>query len=85
MLNVLLSLLILAILSSGAYYAAHYVVQLRHERDTVTDEFKRATDYINELESRVTMLEAERDTTAARLSQYRTGDSTGWEQINIRG
>lgn len=83
MVEVLICVLILSILGVGAFYAAHYMVGIRHNRDTLADEFKRATEHIEELEGRIMMLEAERDIQTAKVASYRTEQSTGWE--NMRG
>lgn len=84
MINVLLGLLIIAIIGTGAYYAAHYIVQLRHNRDILADEYKRATVHIEELESRIIMLEADRDLQSARMSDKQSETSTGYEFFNTR-
>lgn len=70
MLNVLLGLLILAVIAAGCYYAALKYVELRHNRDMLADELKRATEHIGELETRIMMLEAERDTELSRMEKY---------------
>lgn len=81
MVEILICVLILSILGVGAFYAAHYFVGLRHSRDTLADEFKRATEHIEEMESRIMMLEAERDIQTAKVASYRTEKSTGWETM----
>lgn len=83
MVEALLCILIFAIIGTGAYYAALKYVELRHNRDMLADEFKRATEHINELESRVMMLEAERDTEMARMSKYQDPPQ-GFDAFNIR-
>jgi hypothetical protein len=84
MLNVLLGFLIVSIIASGAYYAAYLFVHLRHNRDVLADEYKRAETYIKEMEDRISMLEAERDIQTARVSNYRTEEASGWESLNVR-
>lgn len=84
MVESLLSILIVSIIALGAYYAAYRFVHLRHNRDVLADEFKRAETYIKEMEDRIAMLEAERDITTARVSNYRTEEPSGWESLNVR-
>lgn len=84
MVEILICVLILSILGVGAFYAAHYIVSLRHSRDTLADEYKRAEEHIKELEERVIMLESERDIQTAKMSPYRTEQTTGWDSMNIR-
>lgn len=83
MLEVLLSILILAVLTVGAYFAALKYVDLRHNRDIIADELKRATEHIAELESRVMMLEAERDTDMARM-EHRGQAPQGFGVFDMR-
>ena len=84
MLEALLSILIVAILGAGMYYTALKYVALRHNRDTIADEYKRAVETIHELEERNAMLEAERDTQMARMEQ-RNNSPQGFDAFNIRG
>lgn len=84
MIEVLTSILICTIIFTGAYYGAHYVVSLRHNRDMIADEFKRATEHIEELESRIIMLESERDIKAAQM-ESRGVQPSGWDTMNVRG
>jgi len=84
MTDVLIGLLICVITAAASIYAAHYIVQLRHNRDMLADELKRATEHISELESRVMLLEAERDARDARVGDLRREEAHGWETINIR-
>jgi len=82
--EVLICILIIAILFAAAYYAALKWVYLRHNRDVIADELKRATDHIEELEARVMMLEAERDTQSQMMERrYKAPD--GYEVFSMRG
>lgn len=83
MIEILLCMLILAILSVTAYYASLKWVELRHNRDVIADELKRATDHIEELEARVMMLEAERDTQANMMDKRHRPD--GFDVFSMRG
>jgi hypothetical protein len=85
MLEAFASILICGIIAAGCYYSAHYIVQLRHNRDTIADELTRAEAHIRELEDRVMLLEADRDVRDAKLSGMRTGDASGWDMLNARG
>lgn len=82
-LNILICILIVAILAAGAYFAAYRVVMLIHQRNTLTDEIKRATEHIAELEARIDLLEAERDAREARLSRLKD-DTSGWDAFEVR-
>jgi hypothetical protein len=84
MLETLLSILIIAIVGTGAYYAAHYIVNLRHNRDMLADEYKRATEHIEELEARVMLLEAERDTQMAKFEAKNMKPSDGYDVFSMR-
>lgn len=84
MIEALLSILIISIVGAGMYHAAHYVVNLRHNRDVIADELKRATVHIEELESRVIMLESERDIKAAQM-EARGAQPSGWDTLDVRG
>ena len=84
MIESLLSILIVSIVASGAYYAAYHFIHLRHNRDVLADEYKRAETYIKEMEERILMLEAERDIQTARVSSYRAEEPSGWESLNVR-
>lgn len=77
-------LLIFALLVVGAYYAAHKWVDLRYNRDMLADEFKRATEHIEELESRVLMLEAERDTQMAQMESKGMRPVDGFGVFDMR-
>lgn len=83
MIEALLSILIILIVASAAYYASYRYVDLRHNRDTIADEFKRATVYINEMEERVMLLEAQLDMQRASMPRA-TGSSNGWDEMNVR-
>lgn len=86
MLNALLCALIIVILAAGAYYAAVRWVDMRHTRDMLADEYKRATDHIEELESRVLMLEADRDTQMAKFeARNLKPDADGYGVFGMRG
>lgn len=84
MIEALISIFIVGMVAGGAFYASHYVVNLRHNRDTIADELKRATFHIEELESRVVMLESERDIKAAQM-EARGVQPSGWDTLNVRG
>lgn len=84
LIEVLLCILMLAIIGIGAYYAAHYVLGLRMNRDMIADELKRATTHIEEMEDRVTMLEAERDIASTKSSTYRTEQPNSWSVMDNR-
>lgn len=82
MIDILLCLLIVFVLAAGAYYAAYRWVDLRHNRDTLADELTRATAHIEDLEARISLMEAERD-----LREYKAmpkEETTGWETFSIR-
>lgn len=82
MLYALLCVLIVAILAAGGYYASYQWVNLRHNRDTIADELKRAVAHIEDLESRIALMEAEKD-----LRDYKARpqeESTGWETFGTR-
>lgn len=83
MLEVFASILICAIVAAGAYYAAHYIVQLRHERNALADEYKRAEEHIKELEERVLLVEANLDMQRSSMPRA-TGSSNGWDEMNVR-
>lgn len=83
MLEVFASILIILIIAAGAYYAAHYIVQLRHERNALADEYKRAEEHIKELEERVILVEAQLDMQRASMPRA-TGTSDGWSELNVR-
>ncbi|MBB6672617.1 hypothetical protein H7C19_18205 [Cohnella nanjingensis] len=82
MLEGLLSVLVAVLIGGAAYYSAHYVVRLRHDYTIAHEELVKAGKYVEELESRVMHLEAERDVNSARMEP--TGDTTGWSAMNIR-
>ena len=83
MIESLLSILIIALISAGAYYAAHYIVNLRHERNELADEYKRAEEHIKELEERVMLLEAQLDMQRSSMPRA-TGSTNGWDEMNVR-
>jgi primase-polymerase (primpol)-like protein len=75
-------MLILAILTAATYYAAHKWIKLEHNSYVLADEHKRAVSYIEELEARIAMLEAERS-----LHEFKARpqeETTGWESFNVR-
>jgi hypothetical protein len=84
MVESLLSILIVAMISVGTYYASYRFVHLRHNRDVLADEYKRAETYIKEMEDRIAMLEAERDLQTTRMSGFREEQASGWESLNVR-
>jgi hypothetical protein len=84
MVEALLSILIVSIVASGTYYAAYNFIHLRHNRDVLADEYKRAETYIKEMEDRIAMLEAERDIQTARMSGFKEEQASGWESLNVR-
>ena len=85
MLNALISILIVAIIAAGSYLAALKYVELRHNRDMLADEYKRATDHIGELEARIVMLEAERDADVTAFDKRYGQRPEGYDVFNIRG
>jgi phage terminase Nu1 subunit (DNA packaging protein) len=83
MIEAFASILICAVLVTGAYYASHYIVNLRHERNELADEFKRAEEHIKELEERVMLVEAQLD--VQKVNRPRAmGASDGWSELNVR-
>ena len=82
MIEAFTSILIVCVIGAGAYYAALQFVQLRHNRDTLADEYKRAEVYILELESRVQLLEA--DSIINKSPVHPTGESSGWDALESR-
>jgi hypothetical protein len=76
------SILIVLIIGSGAYYASLQFVQLRHNRDTLADEYKRAEGHIRDLEDRVMMLEAQMESN--RPMPRASGDDKGWGTFEPR-
>lgn len=82
--NLLLCVLILSILGTGAYYAAYQWINLRHNRDVLTDELKRSMEHIGELEERLMQLEA---TMSMRehTSKIQQQESNGWASFEPRG
>lgn len=84
MLNTLLCIFILAILFAGAYYAAHYMVQLRHNRDILADEYKRATDHITAVEDELAQVKFEREQIIRESQQPPRQRTDGWESFNAR-
>lgn len=83
MLYAFLCLLILAIIGTGAYYAAIQWVSLKHNRDIVADELKRAMGHIEDLEARISMMEADKSLDDVKV-QIRK-DLTGWDTFTARG
>lgn len=83
MIEVVTCLLIFSLLGAGSYYAALRWVDLRHNRNVLADEYKRATEHIEELEARVMMLEAERDTQLQMMERKR-GSPDGYAVFGIR-
>jgi len=82
MLEILLCLLILSIIATGAVYAAHYVVSLRYERDKYADELKTAKEYIADLEAQVIALEAQIENES--MLKAKREDKSGWDEFNVR-
>lgn len=87
MLYALLCALIILIIAAAAFYAAHYVVQLRHSRDILADEYKRATEHIAVLEEEIAQLRFERDQRKNELSEIRERASKleSWDVFQVRG
>jgi chromosome segregation ATPase len=83
MLESLLSILICSIIAAAAYYASLRYVELRHNRDTISDEYKRAEEHIKELEERVMLLEAQLDMQRSSMPRA-NGVSDGWSELNVR-
>jgi len=81
---ILVFVLVLAIVAIGCYFAALKWVELRTNRDMLADELKRAKEFIEELETRINFLEAERDAKDVKLSAIKGDDPTGWDSFNIR-
>ena len=82
MINILLCFLIVAIIAAGSYYAAYQWVNLRHNRNELADEFKRATEHIQELETRIELMEADK-----ALNEYKNkpqADNSGWNNFEVR-
>ena len=82
MIESFISILIVCIIGAGAFFAAHYVLDLRNSRDTLAEEYKRAEGHISELESRIELLEAQID--IQRATPTPTGDSNGWGSFEAR-
>jgi len=83
MIHVLLGFLIASILTAGAYYASLQWVNLRHSRDILADQYKEAVEHIQELETRIALLEADKS-----MSEYKAKmqeDTSGWQHFNSRG
>lgn len=82
MLYVLLCILILSMLVTGAYFAAQYIVTLRTNHKMLTYEHNRAVEYIQTLEEDIKQLTFERDqqTQREQLQQPKTG----WDNFGIR-
>lgn len=84
-LNLLLCVLILAILGAGAYYASYQWINLRHNRDVITDELKRSMEHISELEERLMQLEANMSLREHTGKTQGKQEATGWDSFNGRG
>ena len=83
MLYTLLSILICAIIAAGTYFAAYRYVTLKHNREVIADELQRATVHIEDLESRIALMEADKS-----LNEYKSKPSegnTGWDVFKARG
>jgi cell division protein FtsL len=85
MLNTLLCALIICIIAAGAYYAAHYIVSLRHNRNEIADELTRAETHIKALEEENEMLRYERTAQDELKRSMKTEDNTGWNTFQARG
>ena len=83
MLYILLCVLILAILGTGAYYASQHVVTLRINHKMLTDEHNRAVEYIQTLEEDIKQLTFERDQQTQR-EQMQPPQKNGWNNFDIR-
>lgn len=83
MINVLIGLLIVVITATGTFYAAHYIVALRTERDALASDVKLAKEMIDDLEAQVELLKSERE--ISRATTYRSEPVNGFDQFNIRG
>ena len=82
MLNTLICMFILTLIAAGAYYAAHQWVSLKHNRDIVADELKRAMVHIDDLEARIALMEADKS-----LRDFKTEpqqSATGWDNFDVR-
>jgi len=84
MLNILLCALIICIICAGAYYAAHYIVSLRHNRNEIADELTRAETHIKALEEENDMLRYERTAQDELKRSIKTEDNTGWNTFQAR-
>lgn len=86
MLNTLLCALIICIIAAGAYYAAHYIVSLRHNRNEIADELVRAETHIKALEEENEMLRYERTAQDELKRSMKTEDNSGgWGTFQARG
>ncbi|MDR6555446.1 hypothetical protein J2736_006708 [Paenibacillus qinlingensis] len=86
MLNALISITLCAGLFAAAFYAAHYVVQLRHMRDNLQHDVAESKIVIQAMEDRIEQLEFERDD---RLTKFEhkvsePSSTTGWNAFEVR-
>lgn len=84
MLYNLLCLLVLAILVTGAYFAAQHIVTLRTNHKMLTDEHNRLVEYTQTLEEDIKQLTFERDQQTQR-EQMQPVQKNGWSNFDIRG
>ena len=70
-------------MAAGAYYASYQWVSLRHNRDIIADELERATQHIEDLESRIALMEADKSLSEYKLKPQE--DTTGWDTFTTRG
>lgn len=82
MLNVLLCILILAVLVTGSYFAAQYIVTLRTNYKMLTDEHNSAVEYIHSLEDEIKQLTFEREQNQHR--EQVTTKPNGWDNFGIQ-
>ena len=61
--------LIALVIFAGAFYAAHYIVQLRHNRDLLIKDVEEAKMVISMLEERIEQLEFERTDNMRQFEQ----------------
>lgn len=83
MLYTLLCILILAVMVTGAYFAAQHIVTLRTNHKLLTDEHNRAVEYIQTLEDDIKQLTFEREQIQQR-EQMQQPQKNGWDNFGIR-
>jgi hypothetical protein len=86
MLNVLIGITLCAGLFAAAFYAAHYVVKLRHTRDKLEQDVAESKVVIVALEERIEQLEFERDDRVSKFEKKVNESSagTGWGAFEVR-